>query len=206
MSDDEATRIPPVHRSARDRYRLRERQREGVDAARVNGDHDRDKRGRAGAWGSVGPHSKPPSVRFRALEQQDPSLGGALDPRTGSRRAADCGRGSAKAGGPGAAAVGPLPSPLNRPRPVLYASNSHRARTPTRQAAPERETRWAVGPAQREGAHRTSPRRPHEPLRRLESPDPGLSRVALGAVLVTVVSLVFVTNASADKPKPPPPA
>jgi hypothetical protein len=32
-----------------------------------------------------------------------------------------------------------------------------------------------------------------------------LSRAALGAGLATVVSLVFVANASADKPKPPPP-
>src|SRR5919197_1404677 len=111
MSNDEATRIPPVRRFARDSYRLRGWQREGVDTTHVNDDHDGDEQGRARAWG------------------------------------------------PGAAAVGPLPSPLNRPRPLLYASNSHRARTPTRQAAPERETRWAVGPAQREGAHRTSPRR-----------------------------------------------
>src|ERR671934_2018531 len=205
MSNDEATRIPPVRRFARDRNRLRGRQREGLDTTGVDDDHNRDEQRRAGAWGSVGPHSEPPPVRLRALEQQDPSLGGALDPRTGSRRAAVCGRGSEKAGGPGAVAFGPLPSPLDPARPVLHASNSHRARTPTRPAALEREARWAVGRAQREGTDRTSPRRSHEPLRRLESPNPGLSRVALGAVLAAVVSLVFVTNASADKPKPPPP-
>ena len=205
MSDDEATRPHPDRHLGRVPRWLRRGQRRGFDSATASDDRAGDGRRSAEARGPHGAQPKPATVGVRALEQPHPNLGRALDARTGSRRAAGSGDGSEKARAPSAVAFRPVSSPLDTPRSVVCASDSNCSRTPARPAIREREARCADGRAQREGAHRASARWSLGPLRCLEGPDPGLSRVVLGSLFAVVASLVFVAHAGADTRKPPPP-
>ena len=203
MSDDEANRSHPDRPAACDRKRMRRWRREHVSAAAYD-DYVEDWEGGAGASGPLGRYRQPSPLGVRALEQPHSNLGRALDARSGSRRAAGSGGGSEKARAPSAVAFRPVSSPLDKPRSVVCASDSNCSRTPARPAIREREARCADGRAQREGAHRASARWSLGPLRCLEGPDPGLSRVVLGSLFAVVASLVFVAHAGADTRKPPP--